>query len=96
MARCNQLLYSVVVIGLGSTRRPVTGDNLGACGAITEIDLNYLSAVGTFQFNDARCGGHFIKDTPITIGASLDDFYFIRVMLHSVRSSSSMSIRTKA
>lgn len=81
----------------GPTRYLVTGDNCGAGGAIAQVDLNYLPAVRTLQLNDTRGGGHLIKDAPITIWAPLNDFDFIGTSsLHSVRSSSSMSIRTSA
>ena len=47
---------------------PVIGSSPAAWGAITQVDLNNLSAVGTLQLNDARGGRHFIKDAPVAFG----------------------------
>ena len=63
---------------------PVIGSSPAAWGAITQVDLNNLSAVGTLQFNDARSRRHFIKYTPVAFGTALYDFDLILVSFHSI------------
>lgn len=87
---CCRLLLCVSMAGCS-----IVGSSSADWGAITQVDFNNLSAVGTLQFNDARSGRHFIKYAPVAFGTALYDFDFIRVRFHSIRSSSSMSTRTK-
>ena len=63
---------------------PVIGSSPTAWGAITQVDLNNLSAVGTLQFNDARGGRHLIKDAPVAFWTAFYDFDLILVSFHSI------------
>lgn len=87
---CCRLLLCVNMAGCS-----IVGSSPADWGTITQVYLNNLSTVGTLQLNDARSGSHFIKNTPVAFRATLYNFDFIRVRFHSIRSSSSISTRTK-
>lgn len=87
---CCRLLLCVSMAGCS-----IVGSSPADWGTITQVYLNNLSTVGTLQLNDARSGSHFIKNAPVAFRATLYNFDFIRVRFHSIRSSSSMSTRTK-
>ena len=87
---CCRLLLCVSMAGCS-----VVGSSPADWGTITQVYLNNLSTVGTLQLNDARSGSHFIKNAPVAFRATLYNFDFIRVRFHSIRSSSSISTRTR-
>ena len=87
---CCRLFLCVSMAGCS-----VVGSSPADWGTITQVYLNNLSTVGTLQLNDARSGSHFIKNAPVAFRATLYNFDFIRVRFHSIRSSSSISTRTK-
>ena len=87
---CCRLLLCVSMAGCS-----IVGSSPADWGTITQVYLNNLSTVGTLQLNDARSGSHFIKNAPVAFRATLYNFDFIRVRFHSIRSSSSISTRTR-